>query len=172
MRPSVDMVAALQSDGERAHDMTVLHRLRHGGDRTLAGSAEWILDQLVEYADVRAGHVFWWRGDELGCAASYGDLPEPERFESWLRARLSDRGDMTELQPDAVATQDLDRAVIAGHRYRLVRLITSPQTGCILVGALVLLDELPVTVPASVQYAMADRLQDTFAASPSAIRYG
>lgn len=153
--------AAQQSqERERVHDLTVMHRLRHGGDRSLAGSAEWILDQLVELVDVRAGHVFCMRDGELACAASYGELPEPSDFEPWLRARLQDDQEVTEVRVDGEPALDSDRCVLGERSYRLLRLVTSPRNDSRLMGALVLPDDVPVTVPFRVLNAMGDRLDE------------
>ena len=151
------------NDHDRAHDLTVLHRLRHGGARSLAGSAEWILDQLVEYADVRAGHVFVWRDGQATCVASYGELPEPAQLEPWLGARLRDEGERTLVEPPGAPGSDADRCVMGERGYRLLRLITGARFDFKLVGALVLPDDLPLALPARVLYAMGDRLQETLA---------
>jgi hypothetical protein len=68
--------------------LTIVHRIRHGGERSLHESAAWILDQLSAYADLRAGHVFRWEDERLTCVASRGVLPEPAVFELWLLQRL------------------------------------------------------------------------------------
>lgn len=149
--------AAVANDGTVSHapDLRALYRLQHGGERSLAGSAEWILDQLIEFAEVRAGHVFAWHDKRLSCAASHGELPEPTQFEPWLSARL-DR-DLAELS----MVSDADRTVVAGRSYRMLPLVSSARFDSQVVGALVIPDERAVALPHKVLLAMADRLHNT-----------
>ena len=138
------------------HALTVVHRLRFGGARDLSGSAEWIMERLAEYADIRAGHVFVWRDDEPICVASRGELPEPAVFEDWLCARLGVDLDETTLQltPD---NGDPDRITYRGRSYRLQRLFGSGQ-GAPVVGALLLSEETLFRIPPKVLQVIADRL--------------
>ena len=146
----------------RTPDLSVLYRLQHGGEHSLSGSAEWILDQLIEFTDVRAGHVFVWQDATLSCAASHGELPEPAQLEPWLRARL-DRGlhDETVSVAELSMAPDAARTVLAGRSYRMLPLITSARAGSRVVGALVIPDEHTIAVPDKVLLAMADRLHST-----------
>lgn len=88
--------------------LTIVHRIRHGGERSLHESAAWILDQLSTYADLRAGHVFRWENERLTCVASTGVLPDPEVFEMWLMQRLWND------DTDEEQTVQLDRAMLPG----------------------------------------------------------
>jgi hypothetical protein len=148
---------------------TVIHRLRHGGTRTLEGSAEWIMDQLGEYADIRAGYVFLWSGDELGCVATRGEIPAPAEFEGFVRERLSDEADdETTLH---VGVQDVnadkDSVRLRNRSYRLLRLFASNASRGVPVGALLLSEETLFQIPQQVLQAMADRLQQTASARDS-----
>ncbi|MEY4575585.1 MAG: hypothetical protein RL701_288 [Pseudomonadota bacterium] len=60
------------SDTPTPRIMTVVHRLRHGGDQTFLGSAEWALKQLCELAHVTAGLVLVKQAGALSCAAQVG----------------------------------------------------------------------------------------------------
>jgi serine/threonine protein kinase len=147
-------------DGE--HALTVVHRLRHGGERSAEASAEWILDQLAEYADIRAGHVFLWRHEALSCIASRGDMPAPEVFEPWLfKLFASDPDQTTEYLRLDDLRDDPDQLNFRERSYRLLRLITAQSAGAQLVGALLLADDTVFDVPLNVRLAIADRLQAT-----------
>ncbi len=153
--------------GETIQPLTVVHRLRHGGERTLAGSAEWIIDQLVEYADIRAGHVFLWDDARLLCVSSRGEIPEPHVFESWLTDRLDrDDGleDVTIRHAGTAPIADLDSFTVNDQSYRLLRLVTSQSAGAKLMGALVLSEETMFEIPARVLRVIAERLRTSLTA--------
>lgn len=142
---------------------TMIYRLRHGGARTLEGSAEWIMEQLGEYADIRAGHVFLWSNDELICVASRGELPDPAEFESFVRARLGDvLDDGTTLYVDLEGAQaDRDVIKLRHGSYRLLRLWASSARSGAPIGALLLSEETLFQIPKHVLQAVADRLHQT-----------
>jgi hypothetical protein len=140
---------------------TVIHRLRHGGARTLEGSAEWIMDQLGAYADIRAGHVFLSLNNELYCVASRGELPDPAELEGFVRERLAEDDDETTQQAElADLNADKDSLRLRNCSYRLLRLFASNAPGRPL-GALVLSEETLFQIPQQVLQAIADRLQQT-----------
>jgi hypothetical protein len=153
-------------EAEGPHARTVIHRLRHGGARTLEGSAEWIMDQLGQYADIRAGHVFLWSNGELECVASRGEIPDPAEFQAFVRERLSDDDDDEETLHVAVdaASADTDVINLRNGSYRLLRLFTSSGLAGVPVGALLLSEETLFQIPKQVLQAIADRLQHTAAA--------
>lgn len=147
---------------EMVQPLTVVHRIRHGGELTLSGSAEWILDQLVTYADVRAGHVYRWENERLSCVASRGALPGPEVFEMWLMQRLWNDDDETTIRVELGAPiRDADLFVSNDRGYRMLRLVTSPSTGSMLAGVLVLSEETPFEIPAPVLRVIAERLHSS-----------
>jgi hypothetical protein len=159
---SIDMNQSSEFD----HPLTVVHRLRHGGESTLEGSAEWILDQLLEYADVRAGHVYLWSADQLSCVASRGDLPPSDAFVSVVAEQLCDDSEvLTAALRVATDERVRDRIVLRGRGYRLLRLVTSPSSGAQLVGALLLSEETLFTIPRTVLRVIADRIHGTQTAS-------
>jgi tRNA A-37 threonylcarbamoyl transferase component Bud32 len=163
VRPLSSAVANDNTES-RAPDLSVLYRLQHGGERTLSGSAEWILDQLIEFADVRACHVFVWHEGTLSCAASHGELPDPSQLAPWLRARLDGGVDgETVSVAELSMASDADRTVLEGRSYRMLPLMTSPRLGGRIVGALVIPDEHSIAIPHKVLLAMADRLHSTLA---------
>ncbi|HET8932322.1 MAG TPA: hypothetical protein VFN67_02730, partial [Polyangiales bacterium] len=155
--------AGSETEGPQAR--TVIHRLRHGGARTLEGSAEWIMEQLGEYADIRAGHVFLWSNAELFCVATRGEMPDPAEFRSFMLERLSDDGgdDETTLVDLEGASADKDVIVLRNGSYRLLRLFTSSATSGVPVAALLLSEETLFQIPKQVLHAIADRLQQTAA---------
>jgi hypothetical protein len=155
--PAMAATRAPELRGEE-HAVTVVHRLRHGGERDLVGSAEWIMERLAEYADIRAGHVFLWRKDEPLCVTSHGELPDPAVFEEWLRARLRNETYDSTVQLDRTHDAgDPDRFEYHGRSYRLLRLFAS-DTSPALVGALLLSEQTLFRVPASLLQVIADRL--------------
>lgn len=159
---SLNIEVANDGTQSRVQDLSVLYRLQHGGAQDLAGSAEWILDQLIEFAQVRAGQVFVWRDETLTCAASHGELPEPAQFEPWLRTRLNRELDHETLSIEEQSmAADADRIVLAARSYRMLPLITSAPHGAQLMGALVIPDERSIAIPLKVLEAMADRLYST-----------
>jgi hypothetical protein len=148
------------AEADVSQPLTVVHRIRHGGELTLSGSAEWILDQLVRYADVRAGHVYRWQAERLTCVASRGELPDPSVFEMWLTQRLWNDEDEATVRIDiGTPVKDSDLFVINDRGYRLLRLVTSPSTGAMLAGVLVLSEETtPIEIPSPVLRVIAERL--------------
>jgi hypothetical protein len=152
--------AAAPSDVELAQPLTVVHRIRHGGELTLSGSAEWILDQLVRFAEVRAGHVYRWQAERLTCVASRGELPDPTVFEMWLMQRLwNDEDEATVRIEVGTPFKDSDLFIVNDRGYRLLRLVTSPSTGSTLAGVLVLSEETsPIEIPSPVLRVIAERL--------------
>jgi hypothetical protein len=159
--------------GESEHALTVIHRVRHGGARSVAGSAAWILQQLMGYADLRGAHVFLKDHAGVVCVASSGDMPEAAILDSWVGERLASDQDRSE---DATvlsgiahgdSLEDPDHITIMDKRYRLLRLITSGSRGAIVAGALVLSDEAKFAISNDVLCAIADRLQATVTESVS-----
>ena len=139
--------------------LTVVHRLRHGGSSTLEGGAQWILDQLVQFADVRAAHVFLWEGDRLACLATRGELPDPAVFEMWLLERLFSESE--EVTVRVGSTEEVPRAdvfVVQDRSYRMLRLITGSSSGSLLAGVLVLSDDASVEIAPAVLRVIAERL--------------
>lgn len=124
------------------------------------------MEQLGEYADIRAGHVFLWSNDELSCVASRGELPDPAEFQSFVCERLSaDLDDETTLQVDLVhARVDRDVVSLRHGSYRLLRLFASNTQVSVPIGALLLSEETLFQIPKQVLQAIADRLCQTASA--------
>ncbi|HKP58114.1 MAG TPA: protein kinase [Polyangiales bacterium] len=143
--------------------MTVMHQIRHGGDSTIQGSAEWILDLLIANADVRAGHIYLWNDDRLTSVASRGTLPEPAAFEMWLMQRLwSDLDEATVQIKVGGVRPPQDETFTAGDRsYRMHRLVTSAGSGFQLAGVLVLSEETSYELSPAMLRAIAERLRDS-----------
>jgi hypothetical protein len=148
--------------GEAMQPLTVVHQIRHGGESTIEGSAEWILDQLVAYADIRAGHLFVWNDERLSCVASRGALPEPSVFEMWVLQQLwSDLDEATVQSGAGGAMSVAEHSFTAQDRsYRMHRLVTSANSGYQLAGVLVLSEETHYDLPAAVLRVIAERLHD------------
>ena len=69
--------------------MTVLHRLRHGGDHTRTGSADWALKQLSELTDAKQGYLFLVESGACSCAARVGANEDEAAVTAWVRERLA-----------------------------------------------------------------------------------
>ncbi|HVW25868.1 MAG TPA: protein kinase [Polyangiaceae bacterium] len=85
-RPSGNGEAA---DAPPPRMMTIVHRLRHGGDHTRTGSAEWALKQLSEFTEVRESYLFAAQGDDVACVAHVGPLADEEALARTVRERLT-----------------------------------------------------------------------------------
>ena len=147
--------------GDVTQPSTVMHQIRHGGDNSGRGGAEFVLAQLATHANVRAGHMFLWENERLRSVASCGVLPEPAEFEMWLMQRVANDLSDEETQTDAAAHGDT--FVVNDRGYRLHRLYTSQ--GARLAGALVLSDETQYELPPALLRVIADRLHETIPAN-------
>jgi hypothetical protein len=150
------------SDSQVTHARTVIHYVTHGGERSLVGSAEWILHQLVRYTEVADAQVFLKGGAGLFCAATHGDMPEPSAFVAWLNARLeSETDDVTVLSESATFNKrsNPDLLWVSNKHYRFFRLITSVASGAVTTGALVLPEDAICMISNDMLRAIADRLQ-------------
>ncbi|HET6335523.1 MAG TPA: protein kinase [Polyangiales bacterium] len=147
---------------ETAQPLTVVHRIRHGGERSLEASAEWILDQLLTYAGVRAGHVYRWEDERLAWIATRGALPEPSVFEMWLMQRLwNDSDEATVVVDPSAEVRDGDVFIAQDRSYRVLRLLRSASSGAELAGVLVLSEETPFDIPPAVLRVIAERLHQS-----------
>jgi tRNA A-37 threonylcarbamoyl transferase component Bud32 len=165
-RGQVTAPADLQSacaQEESEHALTVIHRLRHGGEQSVTGSAEWILEQLQHYGDLPEARVFLNGGAGPFCAASRGQSPEPPGMLAWVSERLSSAAGAETVVTGSVtrAAFDSDKITLLDKRYRLLRLLTSESYANVTIGALVLSDETSSLIPNAVLRAIADRLQSS-----------
>ncbi len=144
--------------------MTLVHRLRHGGEYTLARSAEWALQQLTEFTDASEAYLFLNEAGEATCAAQTGGDENLGVLRPWVGERLGAAvGDA-----DTVATRtgtvppDPNRLEIGGTVFRLTCLLAPMGAGDErdeLVGAVVLSGDK--TVPFAVVRTIAERLLST-----------
>ena len=165
-----DGVSAADRAGEPSQRIfTFVHRLRHGGGRTLAGSAEWAVQQLSDFTDAREAYLFVIDGDEVTCAARIGGDEHLALIRPWVDERLRVAQD----DPDGVATctvegsQDANRFEVGTAVFRLTPLIApalAPAgSGDEIVGAVVLLGDKPLPFP--VLQTLAERLRATSSSS-------
>lgn len=137
--------------------LTVLHNLRHGGERTIAGSARWALQQLQQLTASDSAHLFMYQGAELACVASQGaEQPPPQ-----LSAALSERIRMlTELESEATqvieGVEDPTQISLEEQQYRLAVLRGSNDNDSPITGVVVLSGD--ISLPSSVLYAISERL--------------
>ena len=126
------------------HLMTVLHNLRHGGDLSLSGSAEWALRQLTELTDVDEAHLFV-RDDAaqgaVSCVASFGETHSLTELSAWVGEQLRLLGGevatCTMAEGDEDAPLDARFAELGGKAYQLILLRAGADAERI-VGVLVL----------------------------------
>jgi Protein kinase domain/AAA ATPase domain len=162
--------ASLGSDSEDARRrpseapprlMTLVHRLRHGGEHTLTRSAQWALQQLTEFTDVREAYLFLSEAGEATCAARMGGDENLGVLCRWVGERLG----ATLYDSETVATRtgvaaDPNRLEVGGTVFRLTRLLAPTDSGDArdeVVGAVVLSGDK--TVPFSVVQTIAQRLR-------------
>jgi hypothetical protein len=140
--------------------LTFVHRLRHGGARSLAGSAEWALQLVSELAEVQEAHLFLAEGDLVSCAARIGPDDNAGAIAQWVGERLRSHGEY-----ESVATCTLDsasdpnRLVIGDTHYRLTMLMAPLGEDDQILGAVVLARD--ATVPFPVLQTIAERLGAT-----------
>ena len=106
---------------------TLLHNLRHGGDTSVTGSAEWTLRQLAGLSDLNEAYLFLGEQGAVSCAASIHAGEHTDALAAWVEGQLSTAG--TEIDTyvgdeDTIAA-DPTRFEIGGHAYRLIFLHTS-----------------------------------------------
>jgi tetratricopeptide (TPR) repeat protein len=68
--------------------MTVVHRLRHGGDHTRAGSAEWALKQVAELTRAEEAFLLVPEGGSFTCVAHLGAAKDAVLFTELVQDRL------------------------------------------------------------------------------------
>ena len=144
------------------HLLTFVHRLRHGGERTLTRSAEWALQQLSEFTSLREGYIFVCEDDEAVCLAQIGDDAHRAALGPWVAERLQALGD----ELGTVVTRTTDGAVdpnrfdVEGEAFRFTPLLAPNDGGepaTEVVGALVLSGD--ASVPFPVLRTIAERLR-------------
>jgi hypothetical protein len=136
--------------------MTVVHRLRHGGDHTRSGSAEWALKQLSELTGSKEGYLFLAEGVAFACAARIGPSEDEGAITNWVCDRLAafDKdADMETYASTSVA--DSTRLELGERVYRLTPLFADDAKGEI-IGAVLLSGG--AAVPSAVIRTISERL--------------
>jgi hypothetical protein len=132
-------VDGADSDARPPRMMTIVHLLRHGGDHTLSGSAEWSLKQLCEFTEVQQGYLFARQGDEFVCVARMGpELDDPAALARTVRERVRALiAESTDAQTAIVDGADDPTLLVVGEKaYRLVVLSSDSEddvTGVLIV---------------------------------------
>jgi hypothetical protein len=137
--------------------MTVLHRLRYGGDHTPEGSAKWALEQVSQLTASSEGYLFLTEGDELACAARVGDADDEPAVTEWVRGCIASLGAKTTLETrtteePAGTTMSVDNRV-----YRLIVLPAPDDHGGDVMGAFAMTGSGPV--PSPVIHTIIERLR-------------
>jgi hypothetical protein len=134
--------------GDLPHVMTVVHRLRHGGDHSATGSAEWALMQLAEYADLREGYLLMVRGSEVVCAARVGADSCEAGMMNWASDRLLALRAYRTIETSTVAVEsDGNRRAFGPTAYRLTPLCAPDAEGAEIFGALLLPEQAGIPFP-------------------------
>jgi hypothetical protein len=137
--------------------MTVLHRLRHGGDHTRSGSANWALKQVTELTGSTDGYLFLDDGHDVSCVAKLGEADDEAALTDWVRARLaslrmgSEQETCTTDDPGDLTSMD-----VGSKSYRLTFLAPRDENGGEVLGAFAIAGGGAVPFP--VIATIADRL--------------
>jgi tetratricopeptide (TPR) repeat protein len=110
--------------------MTIVHRLRHGGDHTPSGSAEWAMKQLAEFAGVEEGYLFVPRDERYLCAASLGALSDVGALTAAVSASMAQLAlgsEATTCLTESIG--DPARIELGGRAYRLITLPPVDEQG-------------------------------------------
>jgi hypothetical protein len=127
------------SDSRPPRMMTIVHLLRHGGDHTPSGSAEWSLKQLCEFTELGEGHLFARQGDDFACVARVGpELEDPATLARTVGERVAALiVDSTDTPTAIVDGADDPTLLVVGEKaYRLVVLSSNSEdnvTGVLIV---------------------------------------
>jgi hypothetical protein len=149
--------------------MTVMHRLRHGGDHTRTGSADWALRQLLELTNAQDGYLFLAEGTACSCAARVGANEDEEVVATWAAERIAAFSQTMEAETCATTeTTDPTRLEVGSRVYRIT-VLASHDAGAAVTGAVVLTGS--GVVPAAVVQTIVERLASTPAVSTSAPPY-
>jgi hypothetical protein len=125
LRTTVHPVADGEDSSEEgeAQLQTVLHNLRHGGETTVSGSAEWALRQLAGLADLREAYLFLaGEGGAVSCAASVHAGEHTAALASWVQGQLetADSDIDTYVGDEDFSALDPTRIELGGTAYRLI----------------------------------------------------
>ena len=85
---------------------TFVHKLRHGGEQTRTRSAEWALQQLSQFSDIREGYLFVTAGGETTCVAQIGSDGHLGVLGPWVAERLR----VAVQETETVATRTVEGA--------------------------------------------------------------
>ena len=127
--------------------MTVLHRLRHGGDHTRSGTADWALKQLSELTGSQEGYLFLVDDGEPRCAARIGSGDDDVLVAEWVREQLAAFGSDMDVATSVTTDVSAPTGLRVGDRvYRITVLVSS--NGDVVVGAVLLTgrDAIPMRV--------------------------
>ena len=151
--------------------LTVLHRLRHGGERDSEGSARWALQQLLPLTGAEDAHLFTCQDGELTCVASYGLDEPPALLTAALQKRVQQLGDA---DSDQTSYQDepLDPTLITlgARSYRMAVLRSANDNDERIAGVVALAGD--GSVPHPVLRAIAKRLFASDSLLPAAAEKG
>jgi tetratricopeptide (TPR) repeat protein len=156
---SADGSSAEAVNSQAPRMMTVVHRLRHGGDHSLTGSAEWALKQLSELTDCQEAYLFVKDDNGFPCAARMNANGNEGALTKWVGERLAvlekDADGALETCTTGDAT-DPTRLCLGPVLYRITVLRAASDSDAPIIGALVL--PSTETIPFPVVQTIAERL--------------
>lgn len=149
--------------------MTIIHRLRHGGDHTRAGTAEWALKQLTELTDSQSGYLFLGEGAALSCAAKFGSSEDESLIVPWVRERLEAFGKDMDVETCVTNEVAAPTGLEVGDRVYRITVLASNDSGDGTLGAVVLTSS--ETVPLQIIKTLVERLASNPGVSTSETAY-
>jgi hypothetical protein len=126
--------------------MTVLHRLRHGGDHTRSGTAEWALKQLSELTGSQDGYLFLVEDGELRCAARLGSSDDEGQITAWVGEQLAAFGKDMDVETSVTTDVSAPTVLRIGARVYRITVLASSGPGDELMGAVLLTGREPIPV--------------------------
>lgn len=128
--------------------MTVLHRLRHGGDHTRSGTADWALKQLAELTGSQEGCLFLVDEGELHCAARLGSIDDEGAIAAWVGEQITSFGEDSDMETSVSTNVSAPTCFNIGERAYRITVLASSQPGDPVLGAVVLTgrNAIPVRV--------------------------
>jgi tetratricopeptide (TPR) repeat protein len=158
--------------GDRSSDraprmLTLVHKLKHGGDHSVEGSARWALGQLARYAGVNEAYLFASDGEGVRCAAQIGDeAPDLAALTPWVDERLRALEEADGMATSTASGEmDQNRLEVGGVLFHLTPLLLLGEAvGAVdpvqeVVGGIVTRGE--AAVPFAVLQSIAERIRST-----------
>jgi hypothetical protein len=139
--------------------MTVLHRLRHGGEHTRSGTAEWALQQLSELTGSQEGYLFLVEDGELRCAARLSSSDDEDVVAAWVGDQLAAFGEDMDVETSLTTAVSAPTGMRVGDRMYRITVLASSGSADDVMGAVILTGG--ETIPLRVIRTLVERLAST-----------